>query len=223
LVTIISKYLDDKLPRASGESGYNPNQSKIEKDRRGKMENNKEAKRRIEATKRERIPYLDLRGLKLTQIPQEVAELNWIRALSLSNNSISDLSLLASLKGLKKLALSHCQVEDLSPLSELKDLKFLFVRHNRIESLEPLRGLKALKKIVAHHNRITDLSALAALYNLSFLDLADNAIMDPGPLKGMPELKWLDLQGNAIDEKAMAALERMLPSIVVFNPTSKVC
>jgi len=134
---------------------------------------------KIGICKKKRLSYLDLRGLGLEEIPEEVVTLEWIGALALSQNSISDLSLLAHMKRLHKLSFAHNTVLDISPLRELSALKFLFMQSNKIESLDALEGSTALKKIVAYDNRIGSLAPLLALPKLVYLDITDNPLRDP--------------------------------------------
>ncbi|MGB5507209.1 MAG: leucine-rich repeat domain-containing protein, partial [Sulfurovum sp.] len=62
---------------------------------------------KIAICKAERMPYLDLSHLGLSEIPPEVGSLVWLERLSLSGNHISDLSALTSLTKIHKLSLSH--------------------------------------------------------------------------------------------------------------------
>ena len=82
-----------------------------------------QALEKIALCKKNRLKYLDLSHLELTEIPLELATCVWIERLSLSHNHIYDISLLASLTQLRKLSLSHNKISDLSPLSSNKKIK----------------------------------------------------------------------------------------------------
>ena len=109
---------------------------------------------RIAICKAERMPYLDLGHLELSEIPTEVGSLVWLERLSLSGNHISDLSSLASLTKIHKLSLSNNKISDLSALESFERLKFLFIQNNTISDITVLSQISPLKKIVAHHNHI---------------------------------------------------------------------
>ncbi|MCF6206328.1 MAG: leucine-rich repeat domain-containing protein [Sulfurovum sp.] len=135
-----------------------------------------EAAQRIAACKTKEMPYLDLSRCSLQSIPQELAELDWLQALSLSQNQIEDISLLSQLPHLHKLSLSHNRIGDISALRTLTKMKFLFLHHNAIDDLTPLAQIKRLKKLVADHNRIEDISPLMQLPELVYLDLRENLL-----------------------------------------------
>ncbi len=95
----------------------------------------------IRETLRTRRYYLDLRGLGLREIPEEVAQMDFLENIALSRNEIEDISILAHLPHLRKVALSHNRIENLEPLRGFYNLKYLFIGHNRISDLSPLENL----------------------------------------------------------------------------------
>ena len=105
-----------------------------------------DALEKIYNCKRNKIPYLDLSNMGLNEVPNELKDLPFLQRLSLSNNNISDISILEYLPNIHKLALSNNKIEDLSPLKTNKRLKFLFIKGNKISNLTPLFALKKLKK-----------------------------------------------------------------------------
>ena len=123
-----------------------------------------------------------------------------LKKLNLSDNQISDLSLLAGLVQLKELYLSENQISDLSPLTGLLQLKKLYLSENQISDLSPLTGLLQLKELNLYHNQISDLRPLAELLQLETLYLYENQISDLSPLIGLAQLKKLDLGENQISD-----------------------
>lgn len=139
----------------------------------------KEALRRIEVTKKEKLHYLDLRGLQLDEIPKEILEIPWVQALSLSNNNISDLTLLSQMTQLHKLALTDNHIEDISVLEDLPKLRFIFLANNLINDISMLNSQERLKKLVLSGNQISFLPDLSHFRLLAYLDVGNNPLEYP--------------------------------------------
>jgi len=138
-----------------------------------------EALRRIEVTKQEQLHYLDLSGLDLDYIPNEVLEVSWIGALSLSKNRIKDISILSQMTQLHKLALTNNAIEDISVLSSMPKLRFIFLGSNKIVDITKIKGQSRLKKLVLSDNMITFLPDLSQFELLAFLDISSNPLETP--------------------------------------------
>ncbi len=138
-----------------------------------------EALHRIKNTQQKSLEYLDLSQLDLLAIPLEILEVRSIKALSLSHNQISDLSVLAKLSNLHKIALSHNHIKDISVLSSLPKLRFIFLAHNHIHDLSTLHGHERLKKLVVSHNNIAQLPDLSHYTQLAYLDITANPLKAP--------------------------------------------
>ena len=126
-----------------------------------------------------------------------MTNLTW---LSLSNNSISDISPLARLTTLTGLSLRNNPISDISALAGLSNLKRLFLTGNAISDLSPLTGLINLIDLDLGGNSVSDISPVAGLINLTELDLHANSISDLSPLSGLTNLKWLWLEDNSISD-----------------------
>ena len=120
-----------------------------------------EVLRRIAVTKEENLHYLDLKGLELQEIPKELLEVSWIGALSLSENNISDISLLSQMTNLHKLALTGNKIQDISVLNGLAKLRFIFLSNNLITDISCLKSQERLKKLVIHSNKLAFLPDLS--------------------------------------------------------------
>ena len=154
-----------------------------------------EALRRIELAKEKRLDFLDLSGLGLEEIPNELASLPWLKTLSLCENAIRDIRVLGRLRSLHKLALSYNRISDITPLQGLEKLKFLFLSHNEIMDVSVLGELPALKKLVLSGNRIASVE----------------------PLHGLCALVYLDLSNNSLDTVEAKDCRAMLPSLLVYK------
>ena len=151
-----------------------------------------EALLKIARTKEEKLHYLDLRGLQLDEIPKEILEIPWIQALSLSNNNISDISLLSQMTQIHKLALTNNRIENIDVLEGLPKLRFIFLADNLVKDISKINSQPRLKKLVLHGNQISSLPNLSQFTLLAYLDLGNNPLECPSVeemQKVLPALK----------------------------------
>ena len=86
-----------------------------------------------------------------------------LTTLELSQNAITDISLLGSLTSLTALEMSQNAITDISVLKKLTKLKWLFLRHNAISDISVLKNLTKLKILWLNGNSISDISSLEKL------------------------------------------------------------
>ena len=138
-----------------------------------------EAQWRVAACRETRSESLDLSGLRLTRVPDEVMKLDWLRELNLNENWIGG--------------------EGAQALSGLVNLITLNLSSNGIvaESVRVLSDLVNLTTLNLSGNWIGAEGArvLSNLDNLTTLDLSGNGIGDEGAqaLSGLVNLTSLDL------------------------------
>ena len=146
-----------------------------------------------------------------------------LKRLTLINNDISDISLLADLTNLEHLGLSSNDISDISPLADLTNLETLWLSSNDISDISPLADLTNLENLELAFNDISDISPLASLTNLKFLHLGLNpisnisalseltgltslsffgndSVLDFSPLSKLTNTRWLDLRRTAIED-----------------------
>jgi Leucine-rich repeat (LRR) protein len=102
----------------------------------------------IKSCSTKKCKSLDLSYQKLTEIPQEVFELENLEILNLSNNELSELPIeISRLKRLKRLNISYNDFEDL-PYKQLKAMKHLellcvtghYIKDETIDKLRDIIG-----------------------------------------------------------------------------------
>ena len=120
--------------------------------------------------------------------------------MSLSVNSIADVSPLAGLTNLTTLWLRSNNIADVSPLAGLPRLELLSLYTNSIADVLPLAGLTRLEILNLSANSIADVSPLAGLTNLIELGLNANSIADVSPLAGLTRLEAINLESNIITD-----------------------
>ena len=162
-----------------------------------------EALRRIERCRREGElgMFLDLRGLRLSQVPPEICQLSSLTDLAISDNQLTSLPPeIGQLTALKELHLQNNQLTSLpSEIKTLKDLEKLILDGNQLTSLPPEIGqLSALLKLDLRSNKLTRLPPeIGQLNALRELNLSYNLLTSlPSEIGQRHELTVLDLTSN---------------------------
>ena len=160
------------------------------------------------------VHYLDLSNMDLTNedLRYIVNFFPDLSELNLSNNKITNVSVLDELYGLEYLDLSNNNVRDVSPLnnigylntlildgnsgvsgySELEpSLEYLSLNNCNITTLEDISNLE-LSALSVSNNNISTINGITDMY---YAELNNNAIKDVSFLKGK-EINYLDLSNN---------------------------
>ena len=182
-----------------------------------------EALRRIAACRAARADTLDLGGLQLTRVPEEVAGLINLTSLDLGNNNIDaeGVQALAGLANLRSLnmssnSLNNGALTDLSALTSLTSLTSLNLFNNFLVAarVKKLEGLINLTDLNLNANCIGPEGAktLKGLFTLKSLGLDANGIGDAGvrTLSELGKLTSLNLAGNGITAQGAIALRSLI-------------
>ena len=158
----------------------------------------------------------------------DVIKLYSLTSLTLSGDSLTDISPLSALGGLIFLDLSNNSISNLQPLGNLRELKTLYLDNNPITDFSPLYNLPLLEMLSIRGIGITDeqlralsealpsckihsetadetvsevtVGALSFRTDATELDLSNMGITDLSPLTVCRELKKLDITGNNISD-----------------------
>ena len=123
-----------------------------------------------------------------------------LRVLDLSENQITEIKGLDSLKNLEFLSLYSNKIIELKGLENLIELKDLHIGGNRISNIENLDNLKNLITLDLSPNEITEIKNLEKLESLRILFLSENQIKEINGLDSLTNLKQLELDDNKLDE-----------------------
>ncbi len=186
------------------------------------------ARKLIAENKKTRAPFLDLGNCGLTEIPEELAELEWLEELSFAQrwwqfddkkwgwkvtanrgpeNKLSSLyckvPVFSKLVRLKILRLNGnfnviFSIDDLSPLASLNKLQKLDISSTQVTDLAPLAELSALQELDVSDTRVGDLSPLGGLSRLLNLDVSITEVIDLSPLVGLTELQRLNVSSTQV-------------------------
>ena len=159
---------------------------------------------RIARERAEKTGFLDLGGLGLSELPDELFRLQHLRRLNLGkgyfdervrwhdatsdfepNSVAAQIHRLAELGELRHLSRVKTDLSDLSPLAGLSNLQLLFCWSTQVSDLSPLRSLTNLKSLGCSETQVSDLSPLAGLSNLQLVNCLDTQVSDLSPLRSL--------------------------------------
>jgi len=144
---------------------------------------------------------LDLRHLGLAILNSKLSNLKQLEFLFLSNNSISDITVLSGLRNLKDLDLGFNNIKSIAPLAEIVSLTKLYLTNNSITDVGPLKKATHLKALfLANNNITTNVDVLATLTALEDLDLRYNLLNEEylPRILALPNLIRIYLMGTGI-------------------------
>ena len=192
--------------------------------------NMQEALRRIQENKRTKSKILDLSGLGLPELPEELWDCVWVKELGLGHywswnvekeywiweyddtkiaNQLSSLpNTILKVKHLNKLFLDNNPISDISVLSRLVNLTTLSLSYTSISDISVLSSLVNLRDLDFFYMSISDISVLSRLVNLRYLNLGSTSISDISVLSRLVNLTTLYLGSDSISD--ISALSRLV-------------
>ncbi|DBA69786.1 TPA: hypothetical protein ACH3X2_012508 [Trebouxia sp. C0005] len=184
------------------------------------------------------VMELELSSNKLTDLPDELAELQHLRVLRVKYNNLTKLpEVLVRMNKLEILELSGNQITvvddkvlelDLSNntiseigegLARMASLQVLRLENNRIDALpDNIGSCKALVKLDLSTNNLLSLpDSMGQFRKLQRLNVANNMLRRvPASMGGLKTLKELDLRYNNLDELYHAKSEEGLSRLLAF-------
>ncbi|MEQ8246075.1 MAG: P-loop NTPase fold protein [Alphaproteobacteria bacterium] len=137
--------------------------------------------------------------------------------LDLSDNDLSEITLLQECVALQTLELNNTQVADLAPLKGLTALQSLWLDNTQVADLAPLKGLTALETLWLNYTQVADLAPLKGLTALETLWLNNTPVADLAPLKGLTALQTLELDNTPVADLAPLKGLTALQSLQLYN------
>ena len=154
------------------------------------------------------VSYTDSSGLPINtrgdiSSLSDIPKMYYLRTLSLTSQSISDLTPLSGMKldtlvlcdnfignllplcdmvTLTYLDLCQNPLADLTPISKLLSLNYLDISQTQVTSLKPLAALTKLQTLNMEYCDVKDISVLAKLKSLTYVDLSNTLVTDLDPL-----------------------------------------
>jgi internalin A len=159
---------------------------------------NPEAYPRIVASKKDHAENLMLSDCGLSEVPEELMTMPWIKRLSLDRNRIKKVEYLDLLAELEVLNLARNEIVRIENLDNLPSLKVLDFEHNYIERIENLDHNPRLEMLGLSSNRIQKIEGVTHLKNLKTLFIGHNGLRDIQELESLPGLETILLSNNQI-------------------------
>ncbi|MEH2339011.1 COR domain-containing protein [Nostoc sp.] len=191
--------------------------------------------KKIREAKEKQLKELDLSNdwrtdnkEKLTEIPAEVFQLEWLEVLNLSGNQLTTLpEAIARLQQLTSLYLYGNQLKTLpEAIAHLQKLASLYLYDNQLKTLpEAIASLPQLTYLNLSGNQLKTLpEAIARLPQLTTLDLSGNQLKTlPEAIARLSQLTTLYLSGNQLKTlpEAIARLQQLTILNLSGNPIEK--
>ena len=137
------------------------------------------------------LAQLHLSACNLTNLGF-LATLAPLRALSLDENPVEDISVLAAHPQLVFLNLSHDRgITDFSALNNLTNLDEFHLGNCGVTNISFAAGMPRLARFELWDSDVEDISPVAGLTNLWLLNLHNTHVTDIAPLTGRTNLTWL--------------------------------
>jgi internalin A len=176
----------------------------------------------IKKEKEEKTGVLNLNNCGLTEWPDELFELTWLKALLVGNDyewkenelkfSYSSIkekepnrlkridTRIEQFSKLTHLVLDVNRISTIENVASLTNLSTLNLSSNEIPEIKGLDGMGNLSTLHLGNNQLSEIKGLDGLENLSVLDLGNNQISKIKGLDGMANLTELDLSSNKLSE-----------------------
>ncbi len=138
-------------------------------------------------------------GLKNSDL-KNVKKMTNLSEIIVSNNNLTDLSVLSGITSLEKITFHNNKVKDISFLKNLKNVTVVCADKNGISDLSPLSGLTKLEEFWAYGNNFTDISPLKNCKKLRCVNIGGSFIEDVSPLANGQALDHLNLSYNTVKD-----------------------
>lgn len=119
-------------------------------------------------------------------------------AITDTNVSAEDLTVIGALPKLEKLTLSGCSLSTTAGLEKAAGVYYLDLSNNTIRNISALSSMQSLREIYLQNNALTDLSSLSSIKTITTLNVSGNALTSLSPVCGILALTWLDASNNQI-------------------------
>jgi Leucine-rich repeat (LRR) protein len=159
------------------------------------------------------IVELQMVATNLGRIPLAITELPNLYRLHLEANKIKSLRYLDMSKTLKILDLSQNQISDVSLLEKLPNLQALNIADNHLSSLNSIANCRYLENLNASNNQIQEISLLPNLNRLKFLDLSGNPIQKLRNLHVLESLMKINLQNTSLQGEDLQVSTRDIQAL----------
>lgn len=147
------------------------------------------------------LTYLDLSGKGLNNYDlQNLIYMTKLERIELSDNNLSDISVLGKIPSLREIDADNNSIEDISFLEDLPNIEIVVMNNNRIKDISVFLRFTTIKKIWMCDNQIGDISPIAQNKGLTEFGINGSYIYDISALYGMTRLEILCAYGCGLTD-----------------------
>ncbi|KAA3439672.1 leucine-rich repeat-containing protein kinase family protein [Rufibacter hautae] len=150
------------------------------------------------------LEILDLTGNRLSNLPEEFAQLTNLKIAFFSENDFTEFpTVLAKCPKLEMIGFKACQIRHIAEDAIPLNTRWLILTNNQITELPTSIGkCTRMQKLMLAGNKLTQLpEEMAACQNLELLRISANEITQlPEWLFSLPRLSWLAISGNPCNQ-----------------------
>ena len=175
------------------------------------------------------MPYLRTLTVENQKLPtlDVLANLSRLETLKMTGCRIEntdDLATIAALPNLTSLTLSDCGLSTIADLAGAKKLEYVDLSSNGgLRDLSALSEMTTLKEVYVQHNAVTTVEQLSSLTNLEKLDVSYNSINTLEKLSPCIKLRWLNADGNQLaDTNGISSLTLLENLSLDYNKLTNV-
>ncbi|MBI3379908.1 hypothetical protein HY029_04090 [Candidatus Gottesmanbacteria bacterium] len=190
------------------------------------------------------VYILNLRGKKLTSIPQSISNFKNLAIFIASNNNINQLPVeLGEISSLRMVDLSVNKIKQIDPIVSLSNLRFLYLTDNEISALPEDIGkmekllilrlnrnklnklpqsiglMASLTSLNVNYNNLTEIpSEVGTMSNLHSLVISNNSISElPSEITNLTKLKLIAVNKTKLSQDQLDQLQSSMPDLEIVT------
>ena len=164
------------------------------------------------------LRYLELDSCVVTsETLTQIAACPKLEVLILANCGLSNVDALKDLQTLRVLDLSENSIGSIDGLTTLAALDELYLGHNALTRIPYLRGLKTLRILDLSYNALDYVGGVSGCPTIERLNLSHNRLSAVTPVSALKELVWFNGSNNDVTDVAPLAPCTRLESFIMTN------
>lgn len=145
-------------------------------------------------------PTVDLSGLSITMLPENISNSDNLTSLILSNTKLGHFDGIEKLARLETLNLSGTPIKDFQRLRGMRGLRHLDLSNTAISDISDLPEMSSLSSLNLSGSGISSISGIELFSGLRELNLWNTPVSDIGPLSSLINLRVVNLRGTAVSD-----------------------
>ncbi len=139
-----------------------------------------------------------------------------LKALYISNSSLSDLTSLPALVHLEVLECKQLPLENIAPIGSLSSLRELNISNTATDDLRPLATLSKLEVLNCSGTNVSNLRGLENLVSLSKLDCSNTRVNRLDQIFGLDNLNELSCYNTRLNQRDISGFQSVNPDCKII-------